>query len=83
MVPRQGGSTHPWVGYVSGDFEKRCFLAMLVAEGESLGEEVVGVPVLNWDDLPFANVSHPPHPISTFRRYVLAFDLTEACRRDS
>ena len=40
MVPRQGGSTHPWVGYVSGDFEERCFLAMLVAEGEGLGEEV-------------------------------------------
>ena len=53
---------------------------MLVAEGESLGEEVVGVPVLNWDDLPFANVSHPPRPISTFRRYVLDFELTEACR---
>ena len=66
VVPRQGGSTHPWVGYVSGDFEERCFLAMLVA-------------VLNWDDLPFANGSHPPRPISTFRRYLLDFDLTEAC----
>ena len=64
VVPRQGGSTHPWVGYVSGDFEERCFLAMLVAEGVGLGE--VGVPVLNWDDLPLPT---DLIPLVRFRRF--------------
>ena len=72
-MPRQGGSTHPWVGYVNGDCEERCFLAMLVADGESLGEEVVGVPVLNWDDLPFAK-----HliPLARFRRFAGTCELS-------